>query len=396
MQPLADIRVIALEQYAAGPFGSLHLADLGADVIKIEPVGTGDVGRGVPPYAQGDDSLFFESFNRNKRSLALDVGRPEGRQVFEDLAAAADVVYSNLRGDVPAKLGITYRDLAPVNPGIVCCSLSGFGMTGPRRAEPGFDYMVQALAGWMTLTGEPGAPPTKTGLSVVDFSGGLVAATAILAGVHAARRDGVGGDCDLSLFDTAISMLAYVGTWSLTCGYDVARVPRSGHPTLVPFQNFPTADGWIVAGGAKEKFWRRFAGVLGMDDLVDDPRFATFEARLRHRGELVAMMDAVLVQRPTDDWVVALGAAGVPCAPMHDVAQALADPQTRARELVVETDHPRYGSVRSLASPVRVGTSRTPHRRAPRRSEDRDDVLLKLLGYDAEQVEKLLRAGVVE
>jgi len=219
MKPLEDVRIIAVEQYGAGPFGSVHLADLGADVIKIEdPRVGGDVGRYVPPYAEDEDSLFFETFNRNKRSISLDLTTPAGRSVFEELVKTADAVYSNLRGDVPAKIGITYDDLKHLNPAIVCCSLTGFGMTGPRSKEPGYDYILQGLAGWMDLTGEPDGPPTKSGLSLVDFSGGYVAALSLLAGLHAARRDGIGMDCDVSLYDTALSMLTYPATWHLNAG----------------------------------------------------------------------------------------------------------------------------------------------------------------------------------
>ncbi|MFS8497330.1 MAG: CoA transferase, partial [Micromonosporaceae bacterium] len=224
MRPLEDVRIIAVEQYGAGPFGSVHLADLGAEIIKIEDPRTGgDVGRTVPPYAEDGDSLFFETFNRNKRSLGLDLANPAGRSVFEDLVRVSDAVYSNLRGDVPGRMRLRYADLAHLNPRIVCCSLSGFGMTGPRSRQPAYDYFLQGLAGWMDLTGEPDGPPTKSGLSLVDYCGGLVAAVALLAGVHAARRDGVGTDCDISLFDTAIGLLTYPATWHLTAGYEPAR-----------------------------------------------------------------------------------------------------------------------------------------------------------------------------
>ncbi|MBV9439470.1 MAG: CoA transferase, partial [Candidatus Eremiobacteraeota bacterium] len=211
MRPLGDLRILAVEQYGAGPFGSVHLAELGAQVIKIEdPSAGGDVGRAVPPYQQGDDSLFFETFNHDKRSVALDLSTDAGREVFRDLVCVSDAVYSNLRGDNPEKLGLRYTDLAAVNPRIVCVSLSGFGMTGPRRAEPAYDYILQGMTGWQSLTGDPYGPPTKSGLSLVDYSAGLVAALALLAAVHAARRDGVGCDCDTSLFDTAMNMLTYV------------------------------------------------------------------------------------------------------------------------------------------------------------------------------------------
>ncbi|MGH7716841.1 MAG: CaiB/BaiF CoA transferase family protein, partial [Vulcanimicrobiaceae bacterium] len=219
MKPLADVRILAVEQYGAGPWGTIHLADLGADVIKIEdPRTRGDVGRYVPPHQTGDDSLFFEAFNRNKRTLDLDLFSTSGREIFLDLVRKSDAVYSNLRGDIPKKLRITYDDLKGANPRIVCCSLSGFGMTGPRRKDPAYDYILQGIAGWMSVTGEPDGPPAKSGLSVVDFAGGYVAALAMMIGIHAARRDGKGMDCDTSLFDVAIGMTNYLATWNLSAG----------------------------------------------------------------------------------------------------------------------------------------------------------------------------------
>lgn len=280
MRPLEDVRIIAIEQYGAGPFGSVQLADMGAEVIKIEdPRSGGDVGRHVPPYRDGDSSLFFETFNRNKRTLDLDITSKAGRGVFEDLVRRSDAVYSNLRGDVPARLRIRHEDLKHVNRRIVCCSLSGFGMTGPRHREPAYDYILQGLAGWMSVTGEPAGPPVKTGLSLVDYCGGLVAALSLVIGLHAARRDGVGMDCDVSLFDTAMNMLTYPATWHLTRGFEPRRTERSAHPSIVPFQNFPTQDGWIVIGCAKQKFFEALARALGKPQLVDDPRFRDFEAR---------------------------------------------------------------------------------------------------------------------
>ncbi|HEX2738315.1 MAG TPA: CoA transferase [Acidimicrobiia bacterium] len=395
--PLEDVRIIAVEQFGAGPFGSMQLADLGADVIKIEDPGTGgDVGRSVPPYAQGDedgDNLFFEAFNRNKRSVSLDLSVPAGREVFEKLVRVSDAVYSNLRGDVPARLRIRYDDLAPVNAAIVCCSLSGFGMTGPRAAEPAYDYILQGMAGWMSLTGEPDGPPTKSGLSLVDFSGGLAAACALLAGVHAARRDGVGTDCDVSLFDTAIAMLSYPAVWHLTAGFEPVRTAQSAHPTLVPFQNFQTADGWIVVACPKEKFWCPLPEAIGRPELATDPRFATFADRHEHRGEVLGIIADALRRESAAHWLDVLTAAGVPCGPVNDVAAALADPQTAARGLVVETDHPAWGTVRQVAGPVRVGERRASHRRAPRRDEDADAILHDLLGYDAGAVARLAAAG---
>jgi crotonobetainyl-CoA:carnitine CoA-transferase CaiB-like acyl-CoA transferase len=390
MKPLADLRIIAVEQYGAGPFGSVHLADLGAEVIKIEdPRSGGDVGRYVPPYQSGEDSLFFEVFNRNKRSIGLDLSTPAGREVFEDLVRVSDVVYSNLRGDVPAKIGITYDDLKHLNPSIVCCALTGFGMTGPRASEPGYDYILQGAAGWMDITGEPGGPPTKSGLSLVDYSGGLVAAISILAGVHAARRDGVGMDCDVSLFDTAISMLTYPAIWNLNGDFTPRRTHHSAHPSLVPFQAFQVADGWIVVASPKEKFWQRLAAALGRPDLAEDERFRDFAARRRNATELLPILDGIFLTKPEQEWLDILRAAGVPCGPVNSVAEALADEQTVARGMVVESEHPEFGTVRQVRSPVRVGTDPVEYRRAPQRNEDAGYVYTELLGYDAEHIHRL-------
>lgn len=394
MRPLEDVRIVSLEQYGAGPFGSLHLADLGAQIIKIEEPGSGgDVGRYVPPYAEDEDSLFFETFNRNKRSVSLDIATPAGREVFEDLIGCSDAVYSNLRGDVPDKLRITYEHLKHVNPAIVCCSLSGFGMSGPRAAEPGYDYIFQGLAGWMDLTGEPGGPPTKTGLSLVDYSGGFVAAIALVAGVHAARRDGVGMDCDLSLYDTAIGLLTYLATWQLNAGHTPARTRHSAHPSLVPFQAFEAADGWLIVGCAKEKFWQRMTEVIGHPELAADPRFATFADRGRHAEELLGLLEDIFRTRTVDDWLTPLRAARVPCAPVNDMAAALADEHTTARDLIVDTEHPRYGTLSQIASPVRVGAQPPDHHRAPQRGEHTEDIARDVLGYDEARIAALTRQG---
>ena len=394
MRPLADIRILSLEQYGAGPFGTLHLADLGAEVIKVEdPRVGGDVGRYVPPYANEEDSLFFEAFNRNKKSISIDLLTPEGRAVFEDLVKVCDVVYSNLRGDVPAKMKITYNDLKHLNPKIVCCSLTGFGMTGPRSSEPGYDYILQGLAGWMDLTGEPDGPPTKSGLSMVDYSGGFVAAISLLAGVHAARRDGVGMDCDLSLYDAAIGMLTYPGVWHMNAGFTPIRTHHSAHPSLVPFQAFEASDGWIIVGCAKEKFWHRLTEVIGKPEWASDPRFTTFADRQKNATTLLPMLEEIIRQRTVDEWLSVLYPASIPCGPINDVAQAMLEPHTIARNLIFETEHPRYGTLKNLASPVKVGNEAVVHRRAPQRNENFDEVMGGLLNYSPEKISSLSDAG---
>lgn len=393
--PLSDVRVIAVEQYGAGPWATVQLADLGAEVIKVEdPAAGGDVGRYVPPYQEGEDSLFFETFNRNKLSVSLDLRHPPGREAFEDLVREVDAVYSNLRGDQPRKLGLTYPQLEEINPRVVCCSLSGFGMTGPRAAEPGYDYIMQSMAGWMSLTGEPGGPPTKSGLSLVDLSSGYVSALALIAGLWRARRDGVGCDCDISLFETALHQLAYLATWAATDGFRPQRLPESAHPSIVPFQVFAAADGWIVVGCAKQKFWERLCRAIDRQDLLEDGRFADFAGRDRHREALLTILREEFRARTEAQWLELLAEAGVPHGPVNDVEAALDDAQTRARDDLVETRHPRFGSVRQIASPLRVAEQEDrPLERAPFRGEHTELVLAELCGYEPERIAALRDAG---
>lgn len=394
MKPLQDVRILAVEQYGAGPWGTLHLADLGADVIKIEdPRTAGDISRYIPPHQSGSDSLFFETFNRNKRTLDLDLLTAAGRSVFLDLVRVSDAVFSNLRGDIPERLGIRYEDLKDVNPCIVCCSLSGFGMSGPRRNDPAYDYILQGIAGWMSVTGEPDGPPAKSGLSVVDFSGGYVAALALVIGVHAARRDGKGMDCDTSLFDVALAMTNYLATWNLTAGDVPKRMARSAHPSVFPFQNFQTADGWIVVACPKQKFWERFCEAIGRRDLAEDPRYAHFDGRRMHRNHLESLVAEILRTKTSQQWLHILSEAGVPCGPVNSIPDALAEPHAAARDMIVEYDHPVFGQVHSLASPVKVGSEPPPVRRAPERNEDATPILRELLHYDDARIAVLRENG---
>lgn len=392
--PLDGISVLAIEQFGAGPWGTKQLTDLGAEVIKIEwPADGGDVGRYVPPHQSGTSSLFFETFNSGKRSLALDLRHPDGRRVFEDLVAHVDAVFSNLRGDQPAKLRIRYDDLVPLNPAIVCVSLSGFGTTGPRGGEGAYDATIQALAGWMAVTGGPEAPPTKSGLSLVDFAGGYVAALGLLAGVMQARHDGVGSDVDLSLFETALSLLTYMATWSASQGWQARRMPDSAHQTIVPFQMFAAADGWLVVACAKDEMWRRFCIAVDRPGLADDERYSTLGRRDRHRDDLLVELKATLLERTVAEWIEALAAANVPCAPVNDIEQALADPQTRARGGISSFDHPQLGTVRMAASPFHHVRDAPEPTRAPRLGEHTLTVLEELCGYDRPRVLALAEAG---
>jgi crotonobetainyl-CoA:carnitine CoA-transferase CaiB-like acyl-CoA transferase len=395
MLPLEDVTIIAVEQYGAGPWATLQLADLGARVIKIEdPEHGGDVGRYVPPYQTGQSSLFFETFNRNKESVRLDLRHPLGRGVFEDLVRGADAVFSNLRGDQPEKLRLRYADLAGVNQRIVCCSLTGFGATGPRRTQGGYDFTIQGVAGWQSITGGPDDPPTKSGLSLVDYCGGHVAALAIVAGIWQARRDGVGLDADLSLFEVALSELTYIGTWVASRGYVPVRRANSAHQSMVPFQNFATADGWIVVACPKETLWRRLCRVLDQEPLADDARFGSFAARAENRDALTAILGPLFQAHTTAEWLERLTAADVPCGEIQDVASALDDPQSHARDAVVEIDHPELGRVRQVASPLRMSSAAAPLRRGPFLGEHTEEVLREMCGYSAERLLELTQAGV--
>jgi crotonobetainyl-CoA:carnitine CoA-transferase CaiB-like acyl-CoA transferase len=390
---LQGLRIVSVSQFGAGPFGTQLLADLGAEVIKIEdPAVGGDVARHVGPYAADGDSLYFQSFNRGKKSLALDLKHPDGQAVLHDLVRVSHAVYNNLRGDLPAKLGLTYAALGPVNPAIVCCSLSGFGATGPRTAEPAFDYLIQGYAGWMAVTGEPDGPPGKCGVSVVDFAGGYASMAALLAGLWDAQRTGVGRDLDISLLDTAVSMLSYLAIWALNRDWPAERVADSGHQSLVPAQNFRTRDGWIVVFCNKEKFWLALVDALEAPELGRDARFATFADRLAHKPVLLPLLEARFAERTTADWLARLRGR-VPCAPVNTIAEALADEQVQARGMIVEVDHPTFGRLREVASPVRADGWRPAP--APRLGQHSDEILGGLLGYDAARIAALRACGAL-
>jgi crotonobetainyl-CoA:carnitine CoA-transferase CaiB-like acyl-CoA transferase len=393
--PLAGLRILAVEQYGAGPAGTLYLADLGAEVIKIENhKDGGDVGRQVGPYFFGPgDSQFFQTFNRNKKSITLDLKHPEGKAAFRALAKTADAVLDNLRGDLPEKLGLTYEDLKQVNPRIVCAHLSAYGRTGSRRAWPGYDYLMQAEAGHMSLTGEPDGPPTRYGLSIVDLMTGLAAAFGLLSGVLSARATGKGMDVDTSLFDVALHNLNYPGTWFLNAGAVTGRTPRSGHPSLTPSQLYRTRDGWIFIMCNKEKFWGVLAEALGKPEWATDPDFATFKARLANRERVTQMLDAALMTRTTAEWLERL-AGKVPAAPVYDVKQALESEFVAERGGVAQFTYPGGGSARMVAAPIRFPGVELPTRAAPPMGAD-TVAQLRAAGYSDERIAALRAEDVI-
>ena len=377
--PLAGVRIIAVEQYGAGPFGTLYLADLGAEIIKVEDPGSGgDVSRYIPPGRSGTDSLFFEAFNRGKRSIALDLKSVKGRDVFERLVASADAVFSNLRGDQPDRLGLTYAQLAHLNPAIVCVALTGYGRTGPGARLPGYDALIQAEAGWAALTGAPDGPPTKSGLSLADYIAGLTAVLGLVVAVFDARRSGRGRDVDTNLYDSALAMLSYPATWYLSSGFVSERQAMSAHPSVVPFQFFATADGHIAVAAPKEKFFRVLVERMDLAELADDPRFTDFEARRQHRAELLGRLTERFAERTTADWLTTLQGA-VPIAPVRSIETALDETELRGRGMLAEYEHPTFDTVRSIGLPLTLGDYVPDYRAGPRLGAD-DAALLAELG----------------
>ena len=393
---LHGVRVLSIEQFGAGPFGTLHLADLGAEVIKIEnPKTGGDVSRNVPPATIPGDSLYFQSFNRNKRSLTLDLKHPDGRQVFLDLVRVSDAVFYNLRGDQPPKLGLTYEQLQPINPRIVCCSLSGFGLTGPRHAEPAYDYLMQAYAGWMSLTGDPDGPPTKSGLSVVDYAGGAIAMMGLLAGLLNVQRTGVGCDVDVSLLDTAMSLLNYMAIWNLNLeDFQAKRMPDSAHPTITPAQAFQTKDGYMVIFCAKEKFWQALTEAVEAPELAADPRYGSMAARYQHRDRLIPNLKQRFLARTTEEWLARLRGK-VPCAPVNSLDEAMEDEQVLARDMIMEVEHPAFGTIRQVRTAVKVPDSVDHKRPGPAMGADTESILRQLLEYTDEQIASLHEVDVI-
>ena len=383
--PLAGVRVLDLTRVLAGPFATMLLADAGADVVKVEPPGGDDTRRWGPPWA-GGESAYYLSVNRNKRGLCLDLARPAGRAILLRLAEDADVLIENFKVGTMERWGLGYEQtLRPHNPRLVYAGITGYGRTGPDAHLPGYDVIVEALGGLMSITGEPGGAPTKVGVAIVDVVTGCLAAYGVGAALVRRAATGVGGRVDLALLDSCLAALANQAGNYLIGGVVPGRLGNA-HPSIVPYQTFPTADGTLMVGAGTDRQFARLCAVVDRPGLAADPRFRTNPERVRHRDALVAALTEAFRARAADEWSELCGAAGIPAAPVRDLAGAFATPQVAARGLVAEIAHPTAGLVRTVTSPVRFdGEAPRPYRPPPRLGEHTREVLAAA-GYSAEQI----------
>jgi crotonobetainyl-CoA:carnitine CoA-transferase CaiB-like acyl-CoA transferase len=385
---LAGLRILELTQVMAGPFCGQVLADMGADVVKVEPPEGDPTRHSLGFRMRGDDTAAFMAVNRNKRSLTLDLKSARHQAVLHRLVGEAEVVLENYRPGVAARLGADWDTLCELNPRLIYASVSGFGQTGPYAQRPGYDLIAQGLSGVMSVTGEPGGEPVKCGIPIGDLSAGLFCAVAILSAVVARERTGRGQRIDTSLFEGALAL----SIWESAELWATGRVPEplgSAHRLLAPYQALRTADGHITVGGNNQRLWERLCGAVGRPELVDDPRFATNDDRMANRAALAAALETALADRPTEDWVALLGEAGVPCGPIHDYRQVFEDPHTRTRAMEVRVTHPVEGEMSALGIPAKL--SETPgavRRPAPLLGEHTDEVLREA-GFSDEEIAAL-------
>ena len=388
MSALAGLRVLELTQVMAGPFCGQVLADMGADVVKVEPPAGDSTRRSLGFTMRGDDTAAFLAVNRNKRSLVLDLKDPAHQEVLGRLAEGADVLLENYRPGVAARLGADWETLSARNPRLIYASVSGFGQTGPYAQRPGYDLIAQGLSGVMSVTGEPGGDPVKCGIPIGDLSAGLFCAVGILSAVHARERTGRGQRIDTSLFEGALAL----SIWETAELWATGRVPAplgSAHRLTAPYQALRTADGHVTVGGNNQRLWERLCEAVGRPDLIDDARFATNADRMARRAELEAELESALTAHGTDEWVARLGAAGVPCGPIHDYAQVFADEHTQARAMEVQVEHPVEGAMSALGIPVKLSdTPGSVRRAAPLLGEHTAEVLAEA-GLSAEEIAAL-------
>ncbi len=392
--PLSGVRVIDCSRVLAGPYAAMILADFGADVIKVERPGLGDDTRRWGPPFVGGESAYYLSVNRNKRSMTLNLKDERGKAILRRLVREADVLIENFKTGTFDRLGIGYEDLRKINPGLVYCSITGYGTTGPYAETPGYDFMIQAAGGIMSITGPADGEPYKVGVAIVDVSTGLYAANAIQAALRHRDRTGVGQRVDVSLFESQISWLINVAESYLVSGNPPRRYGNA-HPNIVPYETFPTADGYIAVGAGNDAQFKRLCAILDLDTLPDDPRFRTNPNRVRYRDELIPLLRERFQTRPAAEWLQLLGRANIPCAPINTIDRVFSHPQTRARDMIIEVPHPTAGRVKLIGLPYKL--SRTPlgvYRHPPLLGEHTEEILHEL-GFDDEAIAHLRAEKVI-
>ncbi len=393
MKPLAGLRILAIEQFGAGPYGSMYLAELGAEVIKIENRATG----GDPSRQSGsitladDDSAYFQAFNLAKKSVTLNLKSDEGRALFHELVKNSDVVWNNLRGSQPAKMGLTYDDLKGVKPDIICTHISAYGRDNDRADWPGYDYLMQAECGFLSVTGEPGTPPSRFGLSMIDFMTGVVAALGCVSALLA-RPNQSGRDVDISLFDVALHQLTYPGTWYLNHGIETGRVARSAHPYNTPVQLYKTRDGWIFIMCMTDKFWQLLLERSEHTELADDPRFNSIAGRAENRDALTEVLDEIFQTQDTDHWFEKLQTY-IPVAPVFDLPNALDNPFVASIGMMQTMTHREFGEYRGLSNPIKINQQRLQTHCGAGLGADNQEILGEELGVG--DLDNLAARGII-
>jgi crotonobetainyl-CoA:carnitine CoA-transferase CaiB-like acyl-CoA transferase len=399
---LDGIRVLDLSRILAGPWAAQMLADLGAEVIKVErPGGGDDTRRWGPPFLKDEsgrdttEAAYYLAANRGKKSLTLDLKHPRGQAIARAIALESDVVIENFKVGDLARSGLDYATLSRDHPGLVYCSITGFGQDGPYADRPGYDFMIQGTGGLMSVTGEPDGEPQKAGVALADLFTGLMASNAILGALYRRALDGQGQYIDLGLLDVQVAMLANLGLSYLTSG-QVPKRQGNAHQTIVPYQVFATADGHVIVAVGNDSQYRNFCAAVGLPALGSDERFATNPSRVRHRELLVPLLAEAMRAKGSADWLAALDAAGVPCGPINALDKVFADPQVRSRGMVVETAHPLAGRVRTIGNPIRYSRTPVEYQGAPPLlGEHNGEVLAGVLGLDAAEIAALQSEGVI-
>ncbi len=393
---LEGVHVLDLSRVLAGPYCTMMLGDLGADILKIEAPGLGDDTRHWgPPFSSGGESAYFLCVNRNKRSLTLNLKSDQGLKILKELIRQSDILVENFKVDTLDKWGLDYAALQQLKPGLIYCTITGYGYTGPYRHLPGYDFIIQAQGGLMSITGPEQGEPYKVGVAIADITAGLFACNAILAALFEHQRSGRGQRIDISLLDSQVAWLANVGSNYLISGETPSRYGNA-HPNIVPYQTFKTQDGYFALGIGNDYQWKQFCEKAGRIEWMDDVRFTTNAERVNHRGELIPLLTELFAQADTADWLAILGAIGVPCGPINSIDQVLNDPQVQAREMVIQVEHPSEGVVKMVASPLKIPTAPPVIRMPPPRlGEHTDQILHELLGLDQKTIQDLRDSQVI-